>query len=164
MYVSASAREPITATQTVIAIGANIRPSKPSSEKMGRYTAIMMNTPNTIGRPTSTAASRINRRRGSVARCPACSSRRTKFSTMTTEASTSRPKSRAPRLIRFAEMPARSITKKANSSDNGMTEAVISEARRLRKNTNRISVTSSPPSSRFLKTVCVVRSTTSPWL
>ena len=52
------------------------------------------------------------------------------------------------------------MARNANSSDSGITEAVMSDARMFRRNTNRINVTSSPPSSRFLNTVCVVLSTT----
>ncbi len=57
-YVSASTSDPSTATQTVNAIGVNIRPSSPWSEKIGTYTAMMIATPKTMGRPTSKAAAR----------------------------------------------------------------------------------------------------------
>ena len=41
-YVKASTSDPSTATQTVNAIGVNIRPSSPWSEKIGTYTAMMI--------------------------------------------------------------------------------------------------------------------------
>ena len=47
---------------------------------------------------------------------------RTQFSTMTTELSTTRPKSIAPRLIRLPAMPTRSIIVTANSIDSGMAD------------------------------------------
>ena len=52
----------MTAAQTVNAIGVNIFPSMvlPPSEKIGIYTATMIATPKTMGRPTSIAASRSN--------------------------------------------------------------------------------------------------------
>jgi hypothetical protein len=66
--------------------------------------------------------------------------------------------------MRFADTPNRFIAMNAKSNDSGITEAVISAARTFRRNRNRISTTSRPPSARFRKTVSVVRSTTSPWL
>ena len=75
---------------------------------------MMMQTPKTIGRPTSNAARRTISRRSLLVTCPACSRRRTKFSTMTTDASTSSPKSSAPRLIRLADTSNRCIARNAN--------------------------------------------------
>ena len=67
---------------------------------------MMMHTPKTIGR-ADLERGLLDQRAplGRAEMSPACSSRRTKFSTITTEASTMRPKSSAPRLIRFAETP-----------------------------------------------------------
>ena len=45
---------------------------------------------------------------------------------MTTELSTTRPKSMAPRLSRLAAMPNRNMPQKANSIDSGMARATIS--------------------------------------
>ena len=44
---------------------------------------------------------------------------------MTTELSTIRPKSMAPRLSRLAAMPKRSMPEKANSIDSGMARATM---------------------------------------
>ena len=64
-----------------------------------------------------------------------------------------RPKSSAPRLMRFAVKPKRFIARKANNSESGITEAVRSDARRLRRNRKRIAMTSSAPSVRFVNIV-----------
>ena len=85
-----------------------------------------------------------------------------KFSTITTEASTMRPKSSAPKLIRFADTPNVRIARNAASSASGITDAVSNEARALRKNRKSTAMTRSAPSRRFRKTVRVVRATTSP--
>ena len=109
---------------------------------------MMISSPNIVGLRTSTAASRttssIGRRRLSPwAMC------RTQFSTITTELSTTMPKSIAPRLSRLAAMPNRSMPEKANSIDSGMARATISAARRLPRNANSTATTSSPPSNRL---------------
>ena len=56
---------------------------------------------------------------------------RTMFSTMTTAPSMIRPKSIAPRLIRFPEMPKRAMPVSAKRNESGMAEATMSAARQL---------------------------------
>ena len=149
------------AEQTVIAIGRNIFPSRPSRVKTGTYTATMMRTPKRTGRATSPAALVKNRRRwlaGSATKSGSpVGSRsarlRMKFSIITTAPSTIRPKSIAPRLIRFAETPKSRIPKKATSMESGMTEATISDARTSRRKKKSTAITRSEPSRRFFVTV-----------
>ena len=78
---------------------------------------------------------------------------RTQFSTITTELSTTRPKSMAPRLSRLAAMPKRSMPEKANSIDSGMARATMPAARRLPRKANSTTTTSRPPSNRLFRTV-----------
>ena len=85
--------------------------------------------------------------------------RRSAFSTMMTAPSTMRPKSSAPRLIRFADTPARSIPKLVRSMVIGITSAAISAARKLPSNRKSTTITSSAPSVRFLPTVQIVELT-----
>ena len=85
------------------------------------------------------------------------------FSIMTTEPSTIRPKSMAPRLIRLAETPKVFIPRKLNSMDSGITAATISAARRSPRNRSRTTTTRTPPSNRLLRTVRMVRLITSDW-
>jgi hypothetical protein len=118
----------------------------------------MIPTANRMGRPTSVAAARIERRR-SAGDWTAPAVRRTMFSTMTTEPSTSRPKSIAPRLMRFPEMPARTIAMKATSIDSGIAEATIRPPRRLPRSNRSTAITRRPPSTRFLETVAMTRET-----
>ena len=54
--VSESSIAAVSANTTVKAIGWNIFPSTPSSAKIGRYTAVMMPTPNRLGLITSAVA------------------------------------------------------------------------------------------------------------
>ncbi len=118
---------------------------------MGRYTIMMINSPNNVGRRTSMAASRIT---ASRLRQPAFAPRqRTQFSTITTELSTINPKSMAPRLNSVAAIPNRIIPENANIIDNGIANATISPALRLPRNKNNTEITSKPPSNRFRRTV-----------
>lgn len=55
--VSDSTSAAVSASTTVMAIGWNILPSTPVSANTGRYTAVMMPTPNSDGRITSLVAS-----------------------------------------------------------------------------------------------------------
>lgn len=64
---------------------------------------MIMKTPKTMSRATSNAARRMMSRRWSGVVRPACPSRRTKFSTVTTEASTINQKSSTPNDMRFDE-------------------------------------------------------------
>jgi hypothetical protein len=52
------------AATTVLAMGANMRPSTRSSRKMGRYAAMMMSKANTVGRSTARVAAATRSRRG----------------------------------------------------------------------------------------------------
>ena len=113
---------------------------------------MMISSPNIVGLRTSIAASRMT----SSLVCPRgmpCESFRTQFSIMTTELSTTRPKSIDPRLNRLAAIPNCSMPENAHSMDRGIASATIKPARRLPRNTNRIATTSSPPSNRFFRTV-----------
>ena len=81
------------------------------------------------------------------------------FSTITTAPSTMIPKSSAPRLIRFALTFALTMPVNVISIDSGITSAVISAARMLPRNRNRIAITRIAPSSRFFLTVATAFST-----
>lgn len=159
MRVSDSTSDAARAKMTVSAIGRNSFPSIPSKVNMGKYTIMMISSPNMVGFLTSTAASRMMasfvRWERSWAR------RRTQFSTITTELSTTSPKSMAPRLIRLPSMPTRSITVTANSMDSGMAEATMSPARRLPRKAKRTATTRIAPSRRFRSTVLSTASTRS---
>src|ERR1043166_8324510 len=91
-----------TVAAAVQAIGRNILPSMPCRPKMGMDTPLMIATPNRIGRPTSNAARRIVSSRSGPEACLASSSRRTMFSILPTEPSTTSPTSRPPRVTRLA--------------------------------------------------------------
>ena len=99
-------REMVNAIAIVMAIGANILPSMPSSESSGMKTKMMMPTPNSTGVPTSDAASKIILFLDSpdLSRSPNLAN---VFSTTTTEPSTIMPIAiaRPPNDIRLAEIP-----------------------------------------------------------
>ena len=80
---------------------------------------------------------------------------------MMTAPSTMSPKSRAPRLIRFALMRPASIPVAVIIMATGMTSAVMMAARMLPSARNRTAMTRSAPSARFLETVLTVASTRS---
>ena len=80
---------------------------------------------------------------------------------MTTELSTTRPKSIAPRLSRLAAIPKRSMPEKAKSKDKGIARATSSPARRLPRKMNSTAMTSKPPSKRLPRTVAMTWSTSS---
>ncbi|MNV36833.1 hypothetical protein D3C71_1283260 [compost metagenome] len=148
----------------MIAIGWNIFPSTPVSAKIGRYTAVMMPSPNRLGRITSAVALAVSAKRSSrvMSRPSACwrsPKRRRQFSMMITAPSTIRPKSKAPRLIRLADTPPRAMPVRVNSIARGITAAVINAARKLPSSANSTTITSNAPSMRFLATVSMVRST-----
>ena len=83
------------------------------------------------------------------------------FSTITTELSTTIPKSMAPRLSKLAAMPKCNMPQKANSIDNGMASATMNAARKLPRNRNSTATTNNPPSNKFLRTVSMTKSTSS---
>jgi hypothetical protein len=55
--VSEKTSEPSSAKMTVNAIGRNSLPSTPSRVRIGKYTVMMISSPNSVGRRTSIAAS-----------------------------------------------------------------------------------------------------------
>ena len=114
----------------------------------------MIATAKAIGRATSAAAAATVRTRGSPA-WPDL--RRSVFSTSTTDPSTIMPKSIAPRLIRFAEMPRWCMPTRATSSDSGITEVTTRAARQSPSMTSSTAITSTAPSARLSRTVRMVR-------
>ena len=72
---------------------------------------------------------------------------------MMTAASTIRPKSIAPRLIRFAEMPKYCMPMMAHSIASGIADETIRPARSCSRNRNRTAITTTPPSIRFFTAV-----------
>ncbi len=152
--------DPASANSTVSAMGRNSLPSTPSSVRIGRYTTMMISSPNRVGLRTSTAASRTISNFVLRVRSP-WAMWRTQFSTITTELSTIMPKSMAPRLKRLAAMPKRSMPQKANSIASGMARATMAAARRLPRNKNSTATTSRPASKRFFRTVSMTKSTSS---
>ena len=85
------------------------------------------------------------------------------FSTITTEPSTTIPKSMAPRLIRLAASPNSRMPIKANSMEKGMTVATMSAPDISPRSSRRITMTSMPPSARLVERVRVVRLIRSDW-
>ena len=81
------------------------------------------------------------------------------FSTTTTAPSTIRPKSRAPRLIRFPLMPKRFMPMTANRKLIGIIRAVMLAARRFPSSRNSTTMTSRAPSVRLRATVPMVEFT-----
>ena len=69
------------------------------------------------------------------------------------------PKSMAPRLIRLALTLFSTMPVMVNSIDSGMTQAVTMAALKFPRSRNRMTMTSSAPSSRFFSTVAMVAST-----
>ena len=119
----------------------------------------MINSPNIVGPRTSIAASRTMASFDSPG--AANPSRRTQFSTMITELSTTRPKSMAPRLMRLAEIPVIHIRFDANSIDSGIARETIKPARTFPRRTRSTPITNSPPSARLWITVSSVRAISS---
>ena len=78
------------------------------------------------------------------------------FSTMITVESTMIPKSTAPREIRFAGVPVKTIPQNAAINASGMFTAATAAARAWPRNSQSTSVTSSMPTNRFSITVWVV--------
>ena len=120
--------------------------------------------PNVLGRMTSVVAARTtsSRSRAAAAASPprcAAASRRRQFSTMMTAPSTMRPKSSAPKLMRLPLTRASTMPVIVSSIDSGITSVVTSAARKLPSSANSTAMTSSAPSSRFVRTVAMVLST-----
>ena len=83
------------------------------------------------------------------------------FSTRITAPSTIRPKSSAPKLIRFALSRPCAIPNIVSSMESGMTHAVSSAARTLPSAPKRMAITNKAPSNRFCLTVAMVAFTRS---
>ena len=149
---------------TVIAIGWNIFPSTPVSAKIGRYTAVMMPTPNSEGRITSvvasnTTSSRSRSRQRSGCRLvrqaqPAQAVLDDDHRAVDDQAEIERAEAHQIAEMRDCTMPVMVI-----SMESGITAAVISAARMLPSSRNSTTMTSSAPSSRFFCTVAMVLST-----
>ena len=80
-------------------------------------------------------------------------------STIITAPSTIRPKSIAPKLIRFPDTPNSRIIPSANNIASGITEATTKPPLKLPKKRIRINMTIKAPSARFLTTVEIALST-----
>ena len=151
------------AITTVMAIGWNIFPSTPVSAKIGKYTAVIMKTPNSAGRITSLVASNTSDKRSfnSIERPfeEAALSRLMQFSTIIIAPSTSKPKSSAPKLIRFALTLVCTMPVIVINMAKGITAAVSNDARILPSRRKSTTITSNAPSNRFVFTVSRVFST-----
>ncbi len=151
---------PIRAETTEYAIGAKMRPSCRCSVKIGMWAAMMISIENSVGRPTSTAASRMRclRRSSDSSLWPwlASESFLNTFSTTITAPSTMMPKSIAPSDSRLAGIPMKLRPRKVASSASGMVTATIAAARRLPRNIHSTIDTRSAPSSRLVNTVVSV--------
>ncbi len=131
---------------------------------MGKYTSIMISTPNTAGLNTSRVLWVTSIKRSLVVstrpkRCCAIPSRRKAFSTTMTAPSTIIPKSIAPRLIKLPDTLLATMPLTANSILKGITHAVISAARTFPSRMKSTTITSTAPSNRFFSTVAIVLST-----
>ena len=123
------------AEQTVIAIGRNIFPSRPSRVKIGQVDRDDDEHAEEDRPRHLDGGAREERRRwlaGSATKSGSpvgsCSARRRmKFSIMTTAPSTIRPKSIAPSDIRFADTPKSRMPMKPASIERGMTAATMSD-------------------------------------
>ncbi len=152
------------ATTTVKAIGWNILPSTPVSEKIGKYTTVIIKIPKMLGLITSAVAFEAKLKRSSFVRslpnlCCSIPKRRRQFSIMITAPSTIKPKSKAPRLIKFPDTLFSTMPVIVISMAIGITRAVMRAARKFPRRRNRITMTSNAPSARFFSTVLMVFST-----
>src|SRR5436190_4423283 len=75
------------------------------------------------------------------------------ISTMTTAPSMIRPKSIAPRLIKFPETPNFNMPVTANRNESGMAAVTMSAARQLPSNTSKTAMTKIAPSNKLFRTV-----------
>ncbi|MNS72844.1 hypothetical protein D3C72_1062640 [compost metagenome] len=152
------------AKPTVCAIGRNILPSTPTNVRMGMYTIRMMISPNA-------ALVRMREAETKTSSSISCwlnfftDLRNPRWcivaSTMITAPSTIKPKSIAPRLIRFALTPKTFIIPNAKSIASGMAEATISPARKFPRNSTSTKITINAPSIRFFSTVPIALPTRS---
>ena len=134
-----------------------MRPSWRSSVKIGMCAAMMISIEKSVGRPTSTAASRMmcfllaSSRSGCL--WVASESFLNTFSTTITAPSTMMPKSIAPSDSRLAGTPIHVSPMKVASSASGIVTATMAAARRLPRNSHSTTDTSSAPSIRLVNTV-----------
>ena len=70
-----------------------------------------------------------------------------------TAPSTIKPKSIAPKLIKFADTPKIFISANANNKQSGITDATIKPARKFPNKSTRMKTTIRPPSNKFFSTV-----------
>ncbi|MNI38577.1 hypothetical protein D3C73_927270 [compost metagenome] len=157
-------KAPTRASMTVAPMGMKVLPSTPSSISRGVKTSRMISWPKAAGLTIWRAALAATPRRSLRVRARPRSarfwpSRSRVFSTTTTAPSTSRPKSSAPRLIRFPLMPKRFMPMTANRKLIGIIRAVIVAARMFPSSRNSTTMTSRAPSVRFLATVFMVELT-----
>ena len=76
-----------------------------------------------------------------------------------TAPSTIKPKSSAPKLIKFPSTPNKFIRQMANSNANGITEATIKPALKLPSSKTKTKITIKAPSNKFFETVPIALST-----
>ena len=67
----------------------------------------------------------------------------------------------APRLMRFPDTPNIFIIPNANNKESGITDATTNPALKFPNKSNKINITISPPSIRFVVTVPIARFTRS---
>ena len=112
-----------------------------------------MNTPNNAGRITSRVALKTISKRSFIPNVKldldAWLNLRKQFSTMIMAPSTSKPKSKAPRLIKLALTLACTIPVIVISIAMGITAAVSKAARILPNKKNKIMMTNKAPSTKF---------------
>jgi hypothetical protein len=142
-------------------MGENILPSTPWNARHGAKTRKITICPYTVGRTISCDAATTSVSRSSCfstrPRCCCRSAMRLSvFSTMMIAPSTIRPKSSAPRLIRFAGTPSAFIPVAAISSDSGITSVAMNAARTLPSRKNSVAITSNAPIAKFSATVVIV--------
>ena len=156
---------PIRAKLKVSAIGRNILPSTPLSERIGIKTIRMINWPKTAEFMSLEAPSRVIL---SLSFCRSADSRETRSarrvliwkainSTMITAPSMMIPKSMAPRLIRLASTPKIYIMERAKSRLNGITDATTIPERKFPSSRTTTKITIRHPRTRFSVMVRVVR-------
>ena len=140
-------------------MGLNILPSIPCKVSKGMYTIKIIICPNTalliiFEADCWTVSSKSDREKYD---CPGNNCRPTiackTASTIITAPSTIKPKSRAPRLIRFPLTPNIFMRIMAKSMANGITDATIKPARQFPRNNTNTKITIKAPSIRLLRTV-----------
>ena len=155
---------PIRAKENDSAIGRNILPSTPESERIGMNTIKIMICPKMADFIIILELSMVISSLTWFSSIPFNPAKRFLFtanwwtvnSTMITAPSMMIPKSIAPRLIRFADKPKMYIMLMPNSRLIGITDATISPDRRLPSSNTTTKITIRAPRVRFSTTVAVV--------